>query len=89
MVGGTHADALYGALREAVNHQILLPEVVAGEERAQSAGPAGDEHGPVRVEGGLLAGHGGCGAGQPRRQQPRPAHGELRLAGGEHSRPVD
>jgi ATP/maltotriose-dependent transcriptional regulator MalT len=29
----TDSTALYGALREAVNHQILVPEVVAGDER--------------------------------------------------------
>ena len=98
---GQLGDQLGGArgVRAAAADQQQVPDAVRGdqvpgEQRAEPAGAAGDQHGAVRVEAGAAAVPAGCArpgrGGQIRRSRARAslrlARRELRLAGSDAPR---
>ena len=69
-----------------VAHAVLADEM-AGEQRAEPAGAAGDQHGPVGSRRGAAPGAPAPGPGAGH-EHPAVAHGDLRLARRQHRRPT-
>ncbi|ONK09813.1 hypothetical protein STBA_05160 [Streptomyces sp. MP131-18] len=87
--GGEFGGARRGGAAAADEQQVaraVRGDEVAGEERAEPAGPAGDEHGALRVDRRGRPGRRRCGPHQAGRAQHAVADGELRLRGGHGGR---